>query len=401
MFYAVDIALALFLFFLFIQFLLGATSFWSGVRFRRYVNFRLAMESAGFDGLVTLIVPCRGKEAGLSKNLNAIMSQNYKQREVLFVVEKADDEAMPVISKIVENYPESKIILAGAAVDSGQKVHNLVKGIHAADPESKAFVFADSDIRPVPDWLNSLLAPLLEPSVVCSSGYRWFEPINGGFASQLRGAWNASITSALGETQLSNFCWGGSTAITRKHFEELDILNRWKGTVSDDFVLTNELREDGLGVHFEPKCLTPTVGDCTISELLEFTNRQMKITRVYSRRHFVTSFAGAALFSLTFFPALLILPFVDGNWFAAILWFTGMIWLFGTLKCILRLSAVANCPGIRRSLIRRQYLAQIVLWPFSSILFLINDIAALFSRRLTWRGITYELVSGKVKRIIR
>jgi hypothetical protein len=38
-------------------------------------------------------------------------------------------------------------------------------------------------------------------------------------------------------------------------------------------------------------------------------------------------------------------------------------------------------------------LAQVTLWPLASVLYLYNGLAAAVSRRITWRGITYELKS--------
>lgn len=397
---AADIASAIFLILLFLQLLLGVESFRGGIRFYRYVKNRLQAETTGFAGLVTLIVPCRGSEEGLYENLKAITSQDRGQTEILFVVDSRVDKAVPVIKRIAKGLPGSKIVVAGTAVDSGQKVHNLIKAVEAADQKSKAFVFVDSDTRPSPDWLDHLLSPLTEATVECSSGYRWFRSPRNSFANLLRIAWNASITSALGENRLSNFCWGGSTAITREQFEKLDIPNLWRGTVSDDFVLTNALHKSGVGVHFEPKCLTSTVGDIGVFELLEFTTRQMKITRTYSPRHFIASFVGSALFTLTFFPAVILLFFLEGTWFQVALALVSLIWLLGAMKSVVRLIAVRNCPGIDQKTIRSQFPAQIIMWPLSSLLFFINDLAALFSNVITWRGITYELLSDKEIRII-
>ena len=38
--------------------------------------------------------------------------------------------------------------------------------------------------------------------------------------------------------------------------------------------------------------------------------------------------------------------------------------------------------------------AHLLLWPFASALYLCNAISAAFSRRIKWRGITYELKSA-------
>jgi hypothetical protein len=42
-----------------------------------------------------------------------------------------------------------------------------------------------------------------------------------------------------------------------------------------------------------------------------------------------------------------------------------------------------------------------LLWPLASALFLVNAIAAIGSRRIEWRGITYELKSPTEAVIIR
>ena len=137
-----------------------------------------------------------------------------------------------------------------------------------------------------------------------ATGYRWFIPVAGGLASQLRSVWNASIASALGERDDKNFCWGGSTAIRKSTFDRLKVVERWRGTVSDDFTLTRVLQEAKLPIHFVPACLVASVGDCTAKELLEFTNRQLKITRTYAAHLWKPVLIGSLLFCAVFFGGL-------------------------------------------------------------------------------------------------
>jgi hypothetical protein len=42
----------------------------------------------------------------------------------------------------------------------------------------------------------------------------------------------------------------------------------------------------------------------------------------------------------------------------------------------------------------KQLAAHLLLWPFASALYLCNAVVAGFSRRIEWRGITYELKSA-------
>ena len=49
-------------------------------------------------------------------------------------------------------------------------------------------------------------------------------------------------------------------------------------------------------------------------------------------------------------------------------------------------------PAYGREL-RRGWIFHLVLWPFTSALYLWNALVAAASRRIKWRGITYELKS--------
>ena len=101
----------------------------------------------------------------------------------------------------------------------------------------------------------------------------------------------------LGADTTKNFCWGGSTAIRRSTFEQLNVSDRWRGTVSDDFTITRVLKEANFPIHFTPNCLVASVGDCDWRELFEFTTRQIKITRVYASHLWLPLLLGSALFT--------------------------------------------------------------------------------------------------------
>jgi hypothetical protein len=71
-----------------------------------------------------------------------------------------------------------------------------------------------------------------------------------------------------------------------------------------------------------------------------------------------------------------------------------LIYVLGTAKAYVRFKAVAVPLASYRKQLAKSLPAQLVLWPFASALFLINAVAAAFSRRIEWRGITYELKSA-------
>jgi cellulose synthase/poly-beta-1,6-N-acetylglucosamine synthase-like glycosyltransferase len=384
--------------------LLSVQSLRGGINYYKYFRKELAKPESEFVPFATIFSPCRGLDDGLEKNLTALFGQDYPHFEVLFVVDSIEDESVTVIQKLIaaNNHP-AKLIVAGKTTFQGQKVHNLRQAVLEVSDASQVFAFADSDARPSPNWLRNLAAPLANEKIGVATGYRWFISKNGGFASELRSAWNASIASALGVNIKSNFCWGGSMAIRRKTFDELQIREKWRGTLSDDFAVNRAMKDAGLAIYFVPQCLTASVEDCTFHELLEFTTRQMKITRVYSANLWLASFIGSGLFNLIYLWGLFLIIFSGvysfAFWFALITLLS--VSFLSTGKAWLRLKAVKLVLKEYENQLNQQFFPQNTLWILSPALFFYNAFRALLSRKIVWRGIVYELTSPNETKIIK
>ena len=378
----------------------GLQSLLSGIRYAAYVRRETSRPLPDFQPFVSVIAPGRGLEPGLIDNLRPLLAQDYPRYEVLFVFDAADDPAIKIVDELtgLAAVP-ARTVIAGPASDSGQKVHNLRVAVKEIDPQSEVLVFVDTDARPGKDWLRKLVAPLADETLGASTGYRWFTPERGGLASRLRSVWNASVASALGSDTAKNFCWGGSTAIRRTTFINLEVSERWRGTVSDDFTLTGVLKEAKLPIYFTPNCLVASAGDCDFRELLEFTTRQIKITRVYASHLWLPLLLGSSLFAIAFFGGLILLILQIFEILSPTIVLPLVLLLIFTLgaaKSYLRFRAVSLV--VKTS--RRDLLAHVILWPFASLLYLYNAVVAGFSRRIKWRGITYELKSPREAVII-
>jgi len=392
--------LLVFYFFAAISIWLGLLSLRSGLRFVRYLQAESVIDPGEFTPFVTVFMPLRGVDDGLRANVAAIFAQSFPSFEIIFVTDRADDPALSVVESARRSFtgavgPAMQTVVAGAAINRGQKVHNLSLAIRHAHRDSEVFVFVDSDARPGPNWLRSLVAPLSDPRVGAATGYRWFVPSRGGLASHLLSVWNAAIASALGADGMKNFCWGGATAVRRSTFEACKAIDYWRGAVSDDFALTRALHDANLPIKFVPQCLTPSFESCTFSELLEFTTRQIKITRAYAAHLWRSVFLGSAIFVITFFGGI---AFVTtraavGRSFLTPLFLWLIIFVMGAMKSHLRLRVVTMVIGEPQMSSASSTLAHVILWPFASALYLQNAIAATLSNRITWRGITYELKS--------
>jgi cellulose synthase/poly-beta-1,6-N-acetylglucosamine synthase-like glycosyltransferase len=386
----------------------SALSLRGGVRYLSFFRRELGAPRPFYMPPASVFVPCRGVDKGLRWNLAALFRQHYPDYELVFVSDRADDEGLEIARELArelegESVARARFVVAGRATDSGQKVHNLRAAVAEADAASEVFVFVDTDARTRPDWLRSLVAPLGDEGAGAATGYRWFLPVRGGLATYLRSVWNASVASALGADTRRNFCWGGSTAVRRETFERLGVAERWRGAVSDDYALTRALQGAGLPIRFVPACLTASLEDCSFGEMMEFTTRQLKITRVYAPHLWAVVLVSNLLFVSAFFGglALACARAALGLSFVWPLSAVACIFLLGMWKAFFRLRAAALVLEEHHGRMRHGVWAHLLLWPLTAAVFLYNALAAALSRRIVWRGIGYELKSPSETEIIR
>ncbi|MBA3631572.1 MAG: glycosyltransferase family 2 protein [Acidobacteria bacterium] len=405
---------------------LGYKSLRGGINYLAFFKKELAKPKSNYTPFCSIIVPCRGLDEGLRENLFALFRQDFPSYEILFVVDDKRDKAVKIIEEVSRqdakaqrkinrngqnlqvrkseknfaplrlggsNSVSTKLVIAGMAKDEGQKVHNLRQAVLEVSGKSEVFVLVDSDVRPNKNWLGNLIAPLQDENVGAATGYRWFISKKGGFSTELRSVWNASIASALGAKTNNNFCWGGSTAIRRDVFEKLDMRERLKGTLSDDFAVTRALKEARLPIYFVPQCLTASIEDCTFGELLEFTTRQMKITCVYAPNLWKASFIGSFFFTAIFWTDFILLFLLAGWHFWLTLAFLSAIFALGVGKARLRLTAVKLVLKNYESQLNKSLLPHLTLWTITPVIYFYNCLCAFFSNQICWRGITYKLKS--------
>jgi ceramide glucosyltransferase len=388
------------------QILQGIYSIWDALQWLRFVRRRLATHPGFYAPRVAVICPCKGLEPGLEENLAAMAQFDYPDYELFFVLADAQDPARSLLDRVAaKSERRVHVVLAGRAKDCGEKVNNLRAAVDEAGDAFDVFVFTDSDVRAGRRWLAQLVAPLGNPKLGAATTFRWLMPSRGiskgNLWSAFAAAWNAAIVTMLGERK-RNFCWGGGTAIRRITFEGIHVREFWRGAVSDDLALTRALEQSNLPIAFVPECLAPSFHDTDLRGLLEFTNRQIIITRVYAPRLWLLgllahlSYCGTVLFAAWVICAR---AFSGGLWFSLAL-VAFLIPLLAALKGAMRLAAVLEIlPAWKDQLIAWNW-AWILLAPLVPFLYLWNSIVAAFTRKIRWRGARYELVSRSQTRIL-
>ncbi len=400
--YAAASVMEIFYFLVTLEILIGLYALWEGVRWLTMARKRQRSHPGFYAPRVALICPCKGAEPRLEQNLAALTAFDYPTYEVFFTLASANDPAYSLVRRVVsQSKVPAHIVLAGPPEGCGEKVNNLSAAVLQLPGDFEVLVFVDSDGSPGRHWLRRLVAPLGDSKLGATTTFRWYLPGRGGFWSALAAAWNAPIATYLGEHE-KNFVWGGGTAIRRKVFDEINALEFWRGSVSDDYSLTQALRQAGRRICFVPECLVPTIHDADFHGLLEFTNRQIIITRVYAPRLWAMAALAHLLYCVTILLgiALTFAAWLVGAPGVHILLLTLVMALLAAAKGYLRLVAVGELlPAWEEKLLAYGW-AWTLLAPLVPFLYLWNSLVAAFTRRIVWRGIRYELVSANQTRIL-
>jgi len=255
--------------------LLALLSLRGGRKRAEYIEGRLAAHNDVCPP-VTVIVPVKGYDEGLRENLAALASLDYPDYELIVAAHSACDiprGVLPVRAKVVLSHGEDS--------ETAEKILNLTAAVRAARKRSEIFAFADSDGRPTKRWLRALVAPLSEPGVGASTGYRWFMPEPAGFWSLLRAVWDSVAAGVLGPGD-NRFAWGGAMAIRKDLFFDARVIESWQGHISDDYTLSAAVRAAKRTIAYAPGALTPSREHMGMVRFFLWIRRQMTITRAYS-----------------------------------------------------------------------------------------------------------------------
>lgn len=346
-----------------------------------------------------VIVPCKGTNNNLKFNLESFLHFNYPDYEVVFVTESAEDAAVTVIREIIKNRPDiARHVTAGLSSSCAQKNHNLLAAI-AATKGAEVFVFADSDIKPGPQWLSELILPLADPAITVTTGFRWLRATKGSIAEWTHAYANIfiyivfSCAFFLGGVGL----WGGSMALRREDFEKLGVAKKWSAAVVDDLSLSQIVHKKKLKGVMVPSCMAHT--DELLSSVkagIAWFERQIMFLKVYFKHLWLFLALPLVVVStilIIALPAALLLSLSGEKTFFGSAGGAALVFYLGELITVSLYPLLGSMPRFHRFLLFQ---------PFIRATHAVSYFGTCTKNSITWAGVRYRLkFFGDVKRVER
>lgn len=201
---------------------------------------------------VSVLKPVRGLDREAYENYASFCQQEYPEFEIIFGVTEDTDPAIPVINKLIHDFPQCNIrLLIGAEpLGTGDKVNKLCRMVREAKHE--ILIISDSDIRVAAGYLYAVAAPFADPKVgAVTCLYRGIT--DGSLVSEMEALGNTSDFDAgvLSAWQLGgvDFALGATMATSKTRLAEIGGFEALVDHFSDDYELGH--RVAGLGYRVE------------------------------------------------------------------------------------------------------------------------------------------------------
>jgi ceramide glucosyltransferase len=187
---------------------------------RQFFTRERARTLPNYSPPASLLKPVRGIDFGSYENFASFCKQDYPEYEILFGVGDAADPAVPLIQRLVKEFPQRRISLFIGAeqIGANRKVNMLAR--LAREARHEVLVLTDGDVRVAPTYLREVVAPLNDKRVgAVTSFYRAvaekslsaeLEAIGAAsdfFAGVLMANWMEGVTFGLGASIVTTKEW--------------------------------------------------------------------------------------------------------------------------------------------------------------------------------------------------
>ena len=227
---------------------------------RLFFSKRAVPLPGDFTPPVSILKPIYGLDRETYENYASFCRQDYPEFEILFCVSDDRDPAVPVIQKIIADFPGRpiRLLVGSEQLGASDKVNKLCRMVREARHET--VIVSDSDVRVEPGFLSTIAGAFRDPEVggiTCL--YRGLT--DGSFAASLEAMGNSTDFAAgvlvnwLGRK--IDFMLGAIMATTKKNLAEIGGFEVLADYFCDDFELGNRIAREGHRIELStlPVCI--------------------------------------------------------------------------------------------------------------------------------------------------
>jgi|SRR5579862_2235871 len=235
-----------------------------------------------FTPPVSNLKPIRGIDPDAYENFASFCRQDYPEYELLFCVGDKDDPAVPVLEKLAQDFPERRIrVLFGSGSNApNDKVAKLARLV--AEAQYEVVVISDSDVRARPDYLRTIVAPLIDAKVgAVTCLYVPIEDKSLPQSLQTIGMVSDFYPGILVARQLDGvkFALGTTIATTRTRLAGFGGYRAIENRPGDDLLVGRLIAEQGYKVELLPYAIQTVADYESMPDLVQKRMRWVVVMR--------------------------------------------------------------------------------------------------------------------------
>src|SRR6266404_3411730 len=231
----------------------------------------------------TIMIPLHGADFKAYENYAGFCRQDYPDYQIVFGVRDPGDSSIPIVQKLIEDFPERDIALVVSDKTIGQnlKVSNLQNMLERVKHER--IVIVDSDIRVSREYLRRVLAPLADERIgMVTCLYRAAEAPDFGARLEAVGITAEFAPGVLMAWMLEGvkFALGSTMATTRTRLESIGGFHALADYLADDFMLGNLIEASGYEVRLSKLVVETAMQPAGLAGMLRHQLRWARSTRI-------------------------------------------------------------------------------------------------------------------------
>ena len=232
---------------------------------------------------LTVLKPVCGLDAELYENLRSFCVQDYPDYQVLFGAAEADDPAVPVVRRLIEEFPgrDIALVIDSHQIGSNRKVSNIANSYEQARHD--LLVIADSDMRVDAGYLREVAGTFADEKTGAVTCLYKGRPANPDLASQLGSAfineWFLPSVLVAAAFQDIRYCFGATMAVRRDVLERIGGFPVLATVLADDYALGKLVSDLGYRIELCPYVVENVVSEQGMKALFNHELRWARTVR--------------------------------------------------------------------------------------------------------------------------